>query len=304
MTRTIRKINSIAEFHKLRGLSGPNHPLISLVDYSKTLIYPENLGESWVVGMYSIAIKGNVGTVRYGQQTYDFDDGVMSFMSPGQVIQVVPNTLKDKRPWGWILLIHPDFLWNSPLSGKIKQYDFFGYSINEALFLSENEKMKILDIFQKIKEEYEGNMDGFSQQIMLSHIDLLLNYSERYYQRQFITRKITNHQVVDRLEQLLTEFFDDAKNIKGLPSVIDLAHELALSPNYLSSLLKQLTGRSTQQHIHDKLIEKAKEKLSTSELTVSQIAYDLGFEHPQSFSKMFKAKTNQTPVQFRQAFIS
>ena len=202
-----------------------------------------------------------------------------------------------------MLLIHPDFLWNTPLAKRIKKYEYFDYSINEALFLSEKEENTIIGIMHNIQNEYHSNIDKFSQNIIISQIEVLLNYSERFYHRQFITRKITNHKVLDSLEEILTEYFNsDELTGKGLPTVQYIAGQLNVSPNYLSSLLKVLTGQSTQQHIHNKLIEKAKEKLSTTDLSISEIAYELGFEHSQSFSKLFKSKTNISPMEFRRSF--
>jgi AraC-like DNA-binding protein len=202
-----------------------------------------------------------------------------------------------------LLLIHPDFLWRTPLARKIKQYEYFGYSVNEALHLSEKEETTIVNLIQSIQQEYRSNIDQFSQDVIIANLDLLLTYSDRFYHRQFITRKIANHKILERLEDLLTAWFksDDLQK-NGLPTVQYIAGALNVSPNYLSVLLKTLTGQSTQQHIHDKLIEKAKEKLSTTSLSVSEIAWELGFEHSQSFSKLFKSKTNLSPLEFRQAF--
>ncbi|NQZ76511.1 MAG: helix-turn-helix transcriptional regulator, partial [Ekhidna sp.] len=233
----------------------------------------------------------------------DFDEGVMAFVSPGQVITVPTRYPEGERPTGWLLFIHPDFLWNTPLAKKIKEYQFFGYQVNEALFLSDKEEQAMLQIMQNIDEEYHANIDQFSQNIIISQIELLLNYSERYYQRQFITRKISNHEILTRLEDWLKDYFskDNLASI-GLPTVNTIAKELNVSPNYLSGVLKLHSGLNTQQHIHEKLIEKAKEQLSTTSLSVSQIAYGLGFEHSQSFSRLFKSKTKQSPLEFRQAF--
>lgn len=227
----------------------------------------------------------------------------MFFITPGQVFSIeVDNNSTSKRS-GWILLVHPDFLWNSHLAKKIKQYEYFDYSVNEALFLSDKEEDTIINIVQNIQKEYHSNIDKFSQDIIIAQLELLLNYSDRFYNRQFITRKITNHTILVRLEDLLNEYFDSDDLIKkGLPTVQHIAESLNISPNYLSGLLKSLTGQSTQQHIHEKLIEKAKEQLSTTSLSVSEIAYELGFEHPQSFSKLFKTKTNFSPLEFRQSF--
>ena len=299
----VRRIKTLGEFHKIRGLPSPQHPLVSLMDYGKCTILPEHMGERWTFDFYSIGIKRNVGKLRYGQREYDFDEGILSFISPGQLLRIEPNGNADQKPSGWLLLIHPDFLWNSVLAKSIKDYDFFDYAINEALFMSENEEKVIEGIIQNIKQEIASNIDSFSQRIIIAHIELLLNYANRYYQRQFITRKKGNHDTLTRLEKLLNTYFDSGNMVeKGLPSVQFVADHLNLSPTYLSSLLKSLTGQSTQQHIHEKLIAKAKEKLSTTQLSVSEVAYELGFEHPQSFSKLFKNKVKLTPLEFRTGF--
>ena len=304
-SKKVIKINSISEFHRLRGLRPPLHPLVSLVDYSKVKYAPEHDQVSWLLTYYSIAIKKDVpGKYRYGQLTYDFDEGLMSFFAPNQILNVayVEND-PQKKPSGWILLIHPDFLWNTPLAKRIKQYSFFDYSLTEALFLSEKEEQTITEIMLNIQREYQTNIDKFSQNIIISQIELLLNYAERFYERQFITRKIENHALLTRLEEVLEEYFgSESQKHEGLPTVQFIADSLAVSPNYLSNSLKSLTGQSTQNHIHEKLIAKAKEHLSTTELSVSEIAYELGFEHPQSFSKLFKSKTNLSPIAFRQSF--
>lgn len=300
----MHKIKSISDYHKLAGLPKPEHPLVSLVDYSQVKYDTDDDEITIVSPHYSIAMKrGVAGKMRYGQLPYDFDEGIMSFVAPGQVITVRVNYDPDPTPTGWILLIHPDFLWNTPLAKQIKNYEFFGYRVNEALFLSDKEEQSMIGIMKNIQQEYHSNIDVFSQNIIISHIELLLNYADRFYQRQFITRKIANHEVLNRLEDILTRYFgqDNLANI-GLPGVQEISDQMNLSPNYLSSLLKVLTGQNTQQHIHDKLIEKAKEKLSTTQLTVSEIAYELGFEYSQSFSRLFKSKTQLSPLEFRQSF--
>jgi len=297
------RIKTISEFHRLRGLSQPEHPLISVVDYA-LIKRPPDIGEmNLIFDFYQISIKRGINAkLKYGQQDYDFDEGVMFFGAPNQVFKIQPNGNSTQRS-GWILLIHPDFLWNTSLAKTIKQYEFFGYSVNEALWLSKKEKATINNIIQNIQQEYHSNIDKFSKQIIISQIESLLSYSERFYNRQFITREKSNHQILERLETILTDYFNaDDLVSKGLPTVQDMADKLNASPKYLSSLLKVLTGQSTQQYIHDKLIEKAKEKLSTTDLRVSEIAYELGFEHAQSFSKLFKIKTNQSPLEFRQSF--
>ena len=297
------RVKTISEFHQLRGLPKPEHPLISVVDYAAIRHAPGKKLTNWVFDFYSISIKrGLTGKINYGQQEYDFDEGVMFFISPNQVFGLNTEPNPTTKRSGWMLLIHPDFLWNTTLAKTIKQYEYFDYSVNEALFLSEKEEKIIDNIIQNIQQEYHSNIDNFSQQIIISQIETLLNYAERFYHRQFITRKISNHKIINRLEGILTAHFNSDDSIKGLPTVHDIANELNVSPKYLSSLLKVLTGQTAQQHIHEKLIEKAKEKLSTTDLSVSEIAYELGFEHSQSFSKLFKSKTNLSPLEFRQSF--
>jgi len=304
MSRPIR-LKTISDLHRFNNISPPEHPLISLIDYSKTNPTPENNELKWVQEFYTISIKRNVaGKYRYGQQSYDFDEGLMTFFSPEQVIsvQLVEEDAKS-NPSGWILAVHPDFLFATSLGINIKKYPFLNYSVREALFLSEKEEKIITGILQNIKNEYQANLDQFSQQIIISQLELLLNYAERVYQRQFLTRKIFNNQILDRMEEYLEDYFNhDDIVYKGIPSVQDIAKKLNLTPDYLSSMLKSLTGQTTQQHIHQKLIEKAKVKLSITDLSVSEIAYELGFEHSQSFSKLFKSKTKQTPMEFRRSF--
>ena len=299
-----RRIKTISEYHQVMGLARPEHPLISLVNLASIKHLPGNGSISLVFDFYSISLKKDFNArIKYGQQEYDFDEGIMFFMSPGQVFRIEVGKDKELNRSGWLLLVHPDFLWNTPLAQKIRQYEYFSYSVHEALFLSEKEETTIINIMQHIELEYRSNIDKFSQDVIIVQLELLLTYAERFYQRQFITRKIINHKILNRLEDTLTEYFSSDDLIKkGLPTVQYIAGILHVSPNYLSGLLKVLTGQNTQQHIHGKLIERAKEKLSATDLSVSEIAYELGFEHPQSFSKLFKIKTNLSPLEFRQSF--
>nr|WP_199156911.1 helix-turn-helix transcriptional regulator [Pedobacter sp. ASV2] len=299
-----KRVSTIVEYHQLRGLPKPEHPLISIIDYS-TMRRPADISEfNWVLDFYMISVKrGLNGKLKYGQQQYDFDDGLMFFIAPGQVFRIEVEPEQNVKRSGWMLLIHPDFLWNTPLAKQIRQYEYFDYSVSEALFLSDKEEKTIIGVIQNIKQEYQSNIDSFSQNIIIAHLEVLLNYSERFYNRQFLTRKITNHKLLDKLEALLNKWFNSGDILtKGLPTVKDIADALNVSSKYLSSLLKVLTGLTAQQHIHEKLIEHAKEKLSTTDLSVAEIAYALGFEHPQSFSKLFKLKTNLSPLEFRQSF--
>lgn len=285
-------------------LPKPEHPLVSVVKFEDMKRHPSTCPSSIIHEFYSIALKKNFrAKMKYGQQDFDFDEGVMHFMSPKQVLSFETTGVKEFEHSGWLLLIHPDFLWNTPFSKKIKQYEYFSYNVNEALHLSDKEETLVTEIIQKIAQEYHSPIDNLSQDIIIAQIELLLTYSERFYRRQCITRKIANHHILSRLETLLSDYFkSDSALKKGLPTVQYIAEALNVSPSYLSDLLRVLTGQSTQQHIHDKLIEKAKEQLSTTDLSVSEIAYELGFEHSQSFSRLFKTKTQLSPLEFRQSF--
>ncbi|WP_210419469.1 AraC family transcriptional regulator [Pedobacter sp. KBS0701] len=296
------RIKTIAQFHTLRGLPKPKHPLISVINFEDMAPAPESGKQSLMFDFYMISVKRDMNhKYRYGQQDYDFDEGVMFCMAPHQILSVIREE-NGKNPSGWMMMIHPDFLWNTPMAGAIRKYEFFDYSVNEALFLSEDEEMKIQQITDNIKQEYQSNIDKFSQNIIISQLETLLNYAERFYQRQFITRHKAHHQFLERLEILFKDYFE-GNNLKekGLPGVQFLSDKFNMSQYYMRSLLKTLTGQTTQQYIHEKLIEKAKEKLSTTELSVSEIAYELGFEHSQSFSKLFKAKTDISPLEFRKS---
>lgn len=298
--RTPFRIKSITEGHRIAGLEKPQHPLISIVDVSK--FKNDSDVNAVIFDFYVVSMKRGCDNLLYGQQKYDFDEGLMAFMSPGQVLRGEDGGMPPNLE-GWMMFIHPDFLWNTPLAKKIKQYDYFDYATNEALFLSDKEEILVNGIIENIRQEYNANIDKFSQDVIIAQLELLFTYAQRFYERQFITRKITNSKILARLEEVLSDYFNNEElSSKGLPSVQYVADTLNISPKYLGSLLKQLTGQTTQQHIHEKLIEKAKEKLSTTELSISEIAYGLGFEHSQSFSKLFKTKTKQSPLEFRQSF--
>jgi len=298
-----RRFKTISEFHQFRELPKPEHPLISVINLELIKRLPAN-ETSLVFDFYSIALKRNFNAkVKYGQQEYDFDEGIMFFMSPGQVFRIEVEKDSSLQQSGWMILIHPDFLWNTTLAKTIKQYQYFSYSVNEALHLSEKEEATITSIIQNVEQEYRSNIDKFSQAVMVSQIEVLLNYSNRFYNRQFITRKTASNDLLVKLEDLLTEYFDHQNDSQsGLPTVKYVSEKLNVSPNYLSDMLKTLTGQNTQQHIHNKLIEKAKEVLTATSLSVSEIAYRLGFEHPQSFNKLFKNKTSVSPLEFRNSF--
>ena len=295
------KIVSISDIHRVLDLPKPLHPLISLIDNTNNQIDVRKLPNSGILNFYKISYSPIFhGKIRYGQGYYDFDEGGILFASPNQVIGGFEDNGEHS---GYTLLIHPDFLWNYPLAKKIKQYGFFSYSANEALHLSDKEKATILAIFKLMEEEFNGRIDDFSQDVIISQIELLLNCSNRFYKRQFITRKAFSHDLLIKLEEILDEYFNNEKTLsEGVPTVQYLSQHLNITPSYLSDMLRSLTGLNAQQHIHNKLIEKAKEKLSTTRLSISEIAYELGFEHPQSFSKLFKTKTQLSPLEFRQSF--
>lgn len=294
------QITSISQLHQLLGLPKPLHPLFTVVDNTAMKVERGRLPKTFLFDFYKISYKKSKnGKIGYGQGYYDFDEGGMVFTAPHQRIVVD----EDVEYQGFSLLFHPDFVRNHPLAGQLHGYGFFSYATHEGLYLSEKEQRTIMDLFKKMEEELQTNMDRFSQDLMLSYLEVLLHYSNRFYQRQFLTRKAVNHDLLTRMEQLLHQYFDTGETLnKGLPTVEYLAGELHLSPRYLSDMLRSLTGQGAQQHIHDKLIAKAKEHLAGNQLTVAEVAYQLGFERPQSFHKLFKKKTQQTPLEFKQGF--
>lgn len=300
--QVIKRVKTISQYHKLRELSSPDHPLISVIDFAtiRNVIKEENF--SFVFDLYVIALKhGFKGKMKYGQQEYDFDEGVLSFMAPGQVFSFDANPNNSLS--GFLILFHPDFLWNSTLGKNIKNFEFFNYSANEALFLSEKEEKLVTNIKDIILQESCSNIDQFSHDLIISQLESFLLYSDRYYNRQFLTRKKSSHLLINHVEEILNNYMNSDQVIdKGVPTVQYLSDSLNVSPNYLSRLLKTLTGKTTQQHIHYKLINVAKTKLSTTNLSIGEIASELGFEHSQSFSKLFKAKTKFSPLEFRQTF--
>ncbi|MBL0743015.1 helix-turn-helix domain-containing protein [Chryseolinea lacunae] len=306
---TLHKFNSISDAHKEFGLPKPKHPLISLLhgnDANPHFIEPSG---SHVLNFYKISYKPMLnGKLRYGLHHYDFEGGGLLFAAPHQIMGSSHENNSETTPCSidssvYTLLIHPDFLLSYPLAKKIKQYNYFSYAVNEALHLSEAEKETIISVFKMIETELNSRIDDFSQDVVVSQIEVLLNFANRFYKRQFITRKAANNDLLQKLEEILIDYFNNETALRsGVPTVAYLAGQLNLSPSYLSDMLRSLTGRNAQQHIHDKVIEKAKEILSTTNLSVGEVAYALGFEYSQSFSKLFKSKTNFSPLEFRQQF--
>ena len=302
----MRRFASISAFHAFVQLPPPQHPLLSVVDVGTVPPPPPGrVPESMVLDFYTISVKRmhNV-RVRYGQHPFDFNEGVLSFLAPGQVFSVaVADETQPPEKSGWVVYFHPDLLWRTPLATSIRQHEFWDYSLTEALYLSAREEATVLGLIQAINQEYQANLDQFSKPILLAHLESLLRYADRFYHRQFLTREKANHEVLARVEALLRAYFAGPDLAgRGLPSVQHVADCLHLSPKYLSSLLRVLTGQNTQQHIHEHLLARAKEQLSATSLSVSEIAYQLGFEHLQSFSKLFKTKTGLSPLEFRASF--
>lgn len=296
------KFESLSDAHRAFGLPNPKHPLISLINGSHDQVEMNMLAQKHVLSFYKISYKPKLsGKLKYGQGYYDFDEGGLLLASPGQVVG--SNNNEASVCSEFTLLIHPDFLLGYSLAKTVKQYGFFSYSANETLHLSDDEKAIIISIFEMMEAELNSRIDALSQDVVIAQIELLLNYAHRFYKRQFITRKAVNSDLLKKLEDLLEGYFNNQTSLRqGVPTVQDLSDKLNITPSYLSDMLRSLTGQNAQQHIHNRLIEKAKEKLSTTSLSVSEVAYALGFEHPQSFNKFFKTKTNLSPLEFRRSF--
>lgn len=297
------KINSISKLHEFLGYpSKPTHPLITLIDFSKVNLNAINSGTRKIFGFYSIVLKKLKGAgFIYGRKDYDFSEASLLCMAPEQ-LSIITDIEKEAFTEGWGLYFHPDLIRSSPLNDKIKEYTFFSYNMNEALHLSDKEKNTLYKVVQTIQEEFSDKLDHYSHDLMISNIEVLLNYCNRFYGRQFMTRSHHNKGIVSRFEEILLNYFESGQvKLNGLPSVKYCAKQLHLSSNYLGDLLKQETGKSAIDHIHYHLIEKAKSLLLNSSESISEIAYDLGFEQRQSFSKLFKKKTGMSPKEFAES---
>ncbi|MFC5872040.1 Helix-turn-helix domain-containing protein [Chryseobacterium arachidis] len=293
---------SISESHQAFGLPAPQHPLISLIHFNKDNPFNTAMAPIYdILSFYKITfITRNKGRLKYGRNYYDYDEGSMLFLAPDQL---VGSTDYNSETYCYILLIHPDFLLGHPIIRKIKQYGYFSYTSNEALHLSETEREIILSVYRIMQQELNSRVNEFSQEVMLAQIELLLSYVNRFYKRQFITRKVVNNDILQRTESILENYLKNELSIQqGLPTVQYVADQLNISPGYLSDTLRSLIGQNAKQYIRSKIIEKAKERLTNTNLTVAEIAYELGFEHPQSFSKMFRARTGLSPLEFRNSF--
>lgn len=299
----MKMISTISDKHRLLSLPDPLHPLISVVRVADVRAADDPVWERFSLNFYCIALKKNVKSkIDYGQQRYDHDSGILTFIAPKQILSLSgPPVYTTGEDAGFALFFHQDFLYSFPLASKIKSYGFFSYVANEALHLSEKEEKYIAEIFLKIEEEYQ-HLDEHSQEVIVAQIGLLLSYSNRFYERQFVTRNTVNHAVVIKLDQIMDNYFDKKLALRsGIPTVEYIAACLNLSPHYFSDLLRSITGEGAQYHIQEKLIDRAKEYLSVTDLTVSEIAYQLGFKHPQSLNKLFRRKTSTSPLEFRRS---
>lgn len=292
----ILKLDNISEFNTLRGIE-TLHPLVSVIDFSKMKLIPLARAN---YGFYCVFLKEAVcGDLKYGCKYYDYQEGTLVFIAPGQVVGI-GNKPGNPLPKGWGLLFHPDLIRGTSLGHNIKKYTFFSYEANEALHVSEKERQTVMDCFNKINNELRQSIDKHSKILITNNIELLLNYCMRFYDRQFITRSDVNRDILARFEKLLDNYFQsEMVHTSGLPTVKYCADQLHLSPNYFGDLIKKETGKSAQDNIQLKIMNIAKQRIFDKSKTLSEIAYELGFKHPQHFSRMFKNETGQTPNEYR-----
>ncbi len=294
----IFRVETISQLHEIAGLGKPKHPLVTIVDYSKVEEADGPDSASFILSFYSVNYKTNCGFI-YGREKFDHGEGTLICMAPDQVIHY-RREAKVEETEGWGLYFHPDFIRGTSLEKKIKDYTFFSYGENEALHLSEDEKNTLLTLVGQIETEYNTNIDHHSRDLMVSNIELLLNYCRRFYGRQFLTRTHRNRDIIARFEEFVTSYITSGKlRTSGIPSVKLCAERMNLTPNYFSDLLKSETGKNTQEHIHFHLLEKAKDMLIGSDSSINEIACELGFEYPQYFSRLFRSKVGVSPTRFR-----
>lgn len=300
MQEEILNLTSLGELHKVMGVGSCRHPLLTIIDLSKVNMDESLKNRRITMNFYSITLKlKQCAAFKYGRGHFDFDGGSLIAMEPFQVISS-DNAYQAGELEGWALYFHPDFLLGHQLHADIKKYGYFAYDVDEALHLSEIEISSVGEIIKKIEAELDQNMDDFSHDIQLANIDLLLKYVDRYFNRQFITRKVVHQEILAKVSDALHRYYVEERFIDlGLPTVNYLAEQVFLSPKYLSDLLKKETGMGAQETIHNYLLDLAKQKLLSTNYTVSEISYSLGFEYPQYFSRMFKNNTGLTPKQFR-----
>lgn len=298
----IIRFSTISEIHDALGLNKPEHPLVSVIPIDERVTQFEYGDATYVLDFYQVSLKSGIsGNMTYGRNTYDFQEGMMVFTKPGQAMSF-KDTKEEAGADGWILLFHPDLIRRSELGRNIEKYSYFSYEIHEALHLSDKEKSALADLVQKIVTEYKQNIDRHTQKLIIANIELLLDYCTRYYDRQFYVRSNMNQDLVTRFENILRDYFNSETALEsGLPSVKFCAEKMNMSSSYMSDLLKKETGKTAQQQIQDKIVDRAKTLLLGSNEQVSQIAYQLGFEYPQHFSKLFKTNTGMSPAEYRKS---
>ncbi|MBT3029809.1 MAG: helix-turn-helix transcriptional regulator [Candidatus Thiodiazotropha sp. (ex Lucina pensylvanica)] len=294
-------IETISDIHAALGLDKPKHPLVTVIPIDDRIKNYDYGNATYVLGFYQVSLKAGIcGEITYGRNTYDFQEGTMVFTKPGQALSFKASEEDLASEEGWTLLFHPDLIRKSSLGNNIDHYSFFSYEIHEALHLSEDERVSITGLVRKIETEYQQSIDRHTQKLIVSNIELLLDYCTRFYDRQFYVRTNLNQDFVTRFENLLRDYFNSEQPLDlGVPSVKYCGERLNMSPSYLSDLLKKETGRTAQQHIQDTVIDKAKNLLLSTNEQVSQIAYGLGFDYPQHFSKLFKSRTGMSPAEYR-----
>jgi AraC-like DNA-binding protein len=294
--KDFKVLNSVKDFTQHFGFPTPAHPLLTVIDLAQEHTLPP-VGPT-LRHLYIISLKKNLkGKIQYGHRSYDFSEGVLGFYAPGQTCDA-SESIDVSELSGWMLVFHADLLHKHSLGKKIAGYGFFSYQVHEALHLSAKEESMLDNLLHGIRAEHEQPIDSFSQEVLVSQLEVLLNYANRFYHRQFLTRRPAEHDLLSRFEELLTSYFAQAAE-QPLPTVQYFADALHVSPAYLGDMLRSLTGQNTQQHIHQALIEKAKQLLLSTSLTINETAFQLGFEYPQYFSRLFKNKTGLTPAAFR-----
>jgi AraC-like DNA-binding protein len=304
-TKNIFHIKSVSQFFEAIHWQKPTHPLIGVIDVSKIdFSNADQIKNSKIVAdLYSIVLKDGTCGMQYGRNKYDFEEGVLQFMAPNQIVTTEDSF--SQSTYGFFLVFHPDLIRNFDLGKKIKQYSFFNYSVYEALHLSQKEEQTLIAIVENITSELTKNIDKHSLEILVSNIQLLLNYSQRFYERQFITRSNSSSDIVTKLEEMIHHYYDEKLQLKlGPPAAEYFASKANYSTNYLSDLLKKETGKSVKDHIDDYVIDLAKTALGSSSKTINEVAFDLGFNYPHYFSRLFKKKTGETPREFRMHYLN
>lgn len=300
MKEAIFRIKSISQLTEMMGFDKPTHPLIYLVNVADWVIPKEQVGVKYTTEFYTIALKDSSCGMQYGRHHYDFNEGVMIFTEPGQVAAATKEQYRNEIQ-GWMLFIHPDLFRNTHLGTTIQDYGFFSYEVHEALHLSEKEQQTVNALIEKIKEEIAERIDNHSNSVIVSSIELLLNYCSRYYERQFNTRSFKHKDIVSEVNGTLKQYYETGQfQVAGIPSVQYLADKVHLSQSYLSDVLKKETGRTAREHINDFLVDKAKTLLLSTSDSVSEIAFTLGFNYPHYFSRLFRSKTGVSPKDYRQ----